>query len=195
MSRNSKLAKSAGIVHSGEQRRRIMGASSVGRNDPCPCGSGSKYKKCCLSRDPQAGSGGGHTARAAAPEPEHHDHARAGAVRLPAGMSPAQVRQYVERLDRWANTARDALDGGRLQEAESLADRLRAEYPDQIDGYEIGGQVCVRQGRWAEAAERFERALALALRHPNDYDEEIIQELRQQAEQARVQAQGRTRKP
>jgi uncharacterized protein YecA (UPF0149 family) len=21
----------------------------VGRNDPCPCGSGSKYKKCCLA--------------------------------------------------------------------------------------------------------------------------------------------------
>ena len=23
----------------------------VGRNDPCPCGSGKKYKKCCLSKD------------------------------------------------------------------------------------------------------------------------------------------------
>lgn len=23
-------------------------ASSLGRNDPCPCGSGKKYKKCCL---------------------------------------------------------------------------------------------------------------------------------------------------
>jgi preprotein translocase subunit SecA len=22
----------------------------VGRNDPCPCGSGKKFKKCCLSR-------------------------------------------------------------------------------------------------------------------------------------------------
>ncbi len=27
----------------------------VGRNDPCPCGSGLKYKKCCFS-----GDGGGH---------------------------------------------------------------------------------------------------------------------------------------
>jgi hypothetical protein len=24
--------------------------SKVGRNDPCPCGSGLKYKKCCLAR-------------------------------------------------------------------------------------------------------------------------------------------------
>jgi preprotein translocase subunit SecA len=24
---------------------------SVGRNDPCPCGSGKKYKNCCLKRN------------------------------------------------------------------------------------------------------------------------------------------------
>lgn len=23
----------------------------IGRNDPCPCGSGKRYKKCCLHRD------------------------------------------------------------------------------------------------------------------------------------------------
>ena len=23
----------------------------AGRNDPCPCGSGKKYKRCCLDRD------------------------------------------------------------------------------------------------------------------------------------------------
>lgn len=23
----------------------------VGRNDPCPCGSGMKFKQCCLHRD------------------------------------------------------------------------------------------------------------------------------------------------
>ncbi|HSA92755.1 MAG TPA: SEC-C metal-binding domain-containing protein, partial [Terriglobales bacterium] len=28
----------------------------VGRNDPCPCGSGKKYKKCCLEAEgPQQG--------------------------------------------------------------------------------------------------------------------------------------------
>ncbi|MGH7307222.1 MAG: SEC-C metal-binding domain-containing protein [Candidatus Rokuibacteriota bacterium] len=25
--------------------------SAIGRNDPCPCGSGKKYKKCCLAKD------------------------------------------------------------------------------------------------------------------------------------------------
>lgn len=27
----------------------------IGRNDPCPCGSGKKYKKCCLNRDEAGG--------------------------------------------------------------------------------------------------------------------------------------------
>jgi uncharacterized protein len=26
----------------------VRGSSKVGRNDPCPCGSGKKFKKCCL---------------------------------------------------------------------------------------------------------------------------------------------------
>ncbi|MEG1687865.1 MAG: SEC-C metal-binding domain-containing protein, partial [Angelakisella sp.] len=28
-------------------RRPVRVANKVGRNDPCPCGSGKKYKKCC----------------------------------------------------------------------------------------------------------------------------------------------------
>jgi hypothetical protein len=42
----------------GGDRQRLIGARSqrlenpfkgVGRNDPCPCGSGKKFKKCCLA--------------------------------------------------------------------------------------------------------------------------------------------------
>src|SRR5438874_1120241 len=29
-------------------------AMKIGRNDPCPCGSGKKYKKCCLAKDEAA---------------------------------------------------------------------------------------------------------------------------------------------
>ncbi len=32
------------------------GRTRPGRNDPCPCGSGRKFKKCCLRRDEQASS-------------------------------------------------------------------------------------------------------------------------------------------
>ena len=27
----------------------------IGRNDPCPCGSGNKFKKCCLPKGAKAG--------------------------------------------------------------------------------------------------------------------------------------------
>lgn len=33
---------------------------SVGRNDPCPCGSGLKYKKCCLGREEASSTSGLH---------------------------------------------------------------------------------------------------------------------------------------
>jgi SWIM/SEC-C metal-binding protein len=33
----------------------VRGAASVGRNDPCRCGSGRKYKRCCLARDTAPG--------------------------------------------------------------------------------------------------------------------------------------------
>jgi uncharacterized protein YecA (UPF0149 family) len=33
----------------GEQT--VVKGEQVGRNDPCPCGSGKKYKKCCLGKE------------------------------------------------------------------------------------------------------------------------------------------------
>ena len=30
---------------------------TAGRNEPCPCGSGRKYKKCCLGKSPAAVAG------------------------------------------------------------------------------------------------------------------------------------------
>ena len=32
----------------------VRAAAKTGRNDPCPCGSGRKYKKCCLPKDAPA---------------------------------------------------------------------------------------------------------------------------------------------
>ena len=35
---------------------RVRKGEKTGRNEPCPCGSGKKYKKCCIGK-PQSGSG------------------------------------------------------------------------------------------------------------------------------------------
>lgn len=37
------------VIHTDGPLRRA--APKVGRNDPCPCGSGKKYKKCCFEKD------------------------------------------------------------------------------------------------------------------------------------------------
>src|SRR5712692_6539705 len=29
---------------------KLMSRGGIGRNDPCPCGSGKKYKQCCIHR-------------------------------------------------------------------------------------------------------------------------------------------------
>ncbi|MCR5566313.1 MAG: preprotein translocase subunit SecA [Clostridiales bacterium] len=33
------------------QPRRVKASEKIGRNDPCPCGSGKKYKNCCMLKD------------------------------------------------------------------------------------------------------------------------------------------------
>jgi len=38
-------------------------SAKVGRNEPCPCGSGKKYKRCCADRDEGAGEAGSAAGR------------------------------------------------------------------------------------------------------------------------------------
>jgi len=40
-------ARMAGSGDGQAVQQVVRGGEKVGRNDPCPCGSGKKYKKCC----------------------------------------------------------------------------------------------------------------------------------------------------
>ena len=46
------------------------GTTRPGRNDPCHCGSGKKYKRCCLARDEEAELATRAQQASAAPPPE-----------------------------------------------------------------------------------------------------------------------------
>ncbi|MDI7277487.1 MAG: SEC-C metal-binding domain-containing protein, partial [Anaerolineae bacterium] len=51
-------------------------AAKAGRNDPCPCGSGRKYKNCCLRKEggggqAEAPAGAGQAPRKAQGGPQH----------------------------------------------------------------------------------------------------------------------------
>jgi uncharacterized protein YchJ len=41
------LSEEERIVENAEKVEPILGRQEPGRNDPCPCGSGKKFKKCC----------------------------------------------------------------------------------------------------------------------------------------------------
>jgi preprotein translocase subunit SecA len=45
--RELEQARMAGATNGSTPQQVVRGAAKVGRNDPCPCGSGKKYKKCC----------------------------------------------------------------------------------------------------------------------------------------------------
>ena len=54
--RKMQEGKSAQAARAGSngapQPRRVKASEKVGRNDPCPCGSGKKYKQCCGKNQP-----------------------------------------------------------------------------------------------------------------------------------------------
>ncbi|MBQ7960364.1 MAG: preprotein translocase subunit SecA [Clostridia bacterium] len=48
------VAKPIAANHGGDgtvEKKPLVKGAKIGRNDPCPCGSGKKYKQCCLGKD------------------------------------------------------------------------------------------------------------------------------------------------
>ena len=43
----AKITATSGSTDGSDKKRPVKKGEKVGRNDPCPCGSGKKYKKCC----------------------------------------------------------------------------------------------------------------------------------------------------
>jgi preprotein translocase subunit SecA len=48
-------SREAPRLPAGRQGPTARTTVKIGRNDPCPCGSGKKYKKCCLPREESKG--------------------------------------------------------------------------------------------------------------------------------------------
>jgi len=54
LSRGEAAQRAGGETEDGKGVTVRRDGKKVGRNDPCPCGSGKKYKKCCLLRETEA---------------------------------------------------------------------------------------------------------------------------------------------
>ncbi len=58
--KREKVAKETGTAaatRTAVKKQPVRKEKKVGPNDPCPCGSGKKYKKCCMQKDKAAGMG------------------------------------------------------------------------------------------------------------------------------------------
>ena len=69
---------------------------SISRNDPCPCGSGKKYKKCCLG---SAKGGGAQSALSPRFRFEHGNYGGPGRGFMPSAIcyeqtAPGQWREH-----------------------------------------------------------------------------------------------------
>lgn len=138
--------------------------TKVGRNHPCPCGSGKKYKQCCLDADEAARI-------AALPKP----------TLQAAGKAKFGGWAEIDRLDQLSNGSLDLINTGRLDEAERMCEQLLAEFPDVFDGHMRLGQLHRRRGNNRKAAEHLRLAAGMA-RSP-DYDVELADGLDAEADE------------
>ena len=109
--------------------------ATVGRNDPCPCGSGKKYKKCCIDK-------GGSTPDATAP------------VAAPAGGPARDLLEQAKALHR----------AGRVEMAIDLYRQQIAQKPKDASAFfflgQALGQVGTRVSR-SEGIKMLRQAIAL----------------------------------
>ena len=126
--------------------------AKIGRNDPCPCGSGKKYKRCCYRQRKTA---------------------------LPALDSGWQVE--LSDLDELSNRVVQLIAQDRLDEAERACERLAREYPDQVDALERYAMLYEARGDNQKAAEHYRKAAAFA-RRQGGFDAEILTDWLAQAD-------------
>ncbi len=141
-----------------------------GRNDPCPCGSGDKYKKCCLPKE-------GGVEREQLAKVETRRAESAAAHRLPLRDVKAAIAAILsgagdadeDELTITSNAAADLVRAGKLDEAEQAARDLQARFPEVHDGYDRLGMVHEARGENRQAADCYRKVIALVRDHPDDY--------------------------
>ena len=162
-------------------------APKPGRNDPCHCGSGNKYKKCCLAKDETAERDSLAKAQARREQPTiAQRHERAAAHRLPVDELMAEVATrlrmseeedaYEDELDAASNAVVQLVAAGKLDEAEAAARDLLVRFPDVQDGWDRLGIVHEARGDSRQAADCYRKVIDFIRQHPDDYDAAIIEQ-------------------
>lgn len=170
--------------------------SAIGRNDPCRCGSGKKYKKCCLSKDdeqPLQKLRALHEKERLREREMRERAARRAAdqeAERAAAIAWAEDVAWHDDLTALTNSVLDHIHQRRYDDALAACDRLLRDYPEVHDGFERSALVHDALGNHAIAADFWQKAVDF-VEHPDrryGYDEELIEDYRQHMHRARERA-------
>jgi len=152
------------------------------RNDPCPCGSGRKYKKCCLAKEVAAQR---ERRRLHHEQQAHLSRERAQiAARYREGEHPVGTRLGPstpvvflddDPLDDLSNSVLDLIRDKNFDEALRICDELLADYPDVIDGFSRRAQVYAAMGEHRSAADFYQRCLDFIEHNPEGFEEASVE--------------------
>ena len=142
--------------------------TKIGRNTPCPCGSGKKYKHCCWLRE-----------RAAPP---------VQAVDESSTATPLVIWDD-DGLDDLSNSVVDLLHEGRVDEAASAAAELLQRFPEVVDGLERTAMVEEARGNLSLAVDFYRKAAHFTQSHTG-YDPESTQYYSDKAAELAKRSQG-----
>ena len=150
-----------------------------GRNDRCPCGSGKKYKACCLTKNEAAERERLTTAQAdrderAAGKRQSLREVREAMLAKLAGSAPIDDDLIDDDLTEASNAVLDLIGAGKLDEAEAAARDLLARYPEVPDGWDRLGMVHEKRGENAQAADCYRQLVAFVRANQDDFDATII---------------------
>jgi hypothetical protein len=119
--------------------------AKIGRNEPCPCGSGKKYKKCCLGKDQAVVVSAAH---------------------LDGGFNIWDD----DGLDELSNSVVDLLKADDLDGAEAACAELKQRFPDLIDWLDRTAMLHEAKGNTDLAIEYYERCLAFIAQQPDGFE-------------------------
>jgi Tfp pilus assembly protein PilF len=137
--------------------------AKIGRNALCPCGSGKKYKRCCMARD-----------EAATRETLAAANAAATTATAAGQHDPHLCHDCNEQLDAAGTAVLGLIDARKFAEAEQAAHEVLARFPAVHDGYECLGRLYQAKGDHHHAAECYRKIIAFARNEPHFYDPHFI---------------------
>lgn len=155
-------------AHASERCCDEEAMAKIGRNEPCPCGSGKKHKRCCLAAPLTQEPTGTNVV---ALTESHHE------------ICPCCIDELNERADH----VLDELLAGRVDEAEALCHDFNRDFPGQAEGIDLLSMISEHRGQRQRALSLLRQASDIAHANP-EYDAETRSLMRERIRELELPA-------